>query len=495
MIHILTLLVLLAMVSGCANHLESAWDAARKGNHTDAAKHYLHLAAKAEGDNSFGAIDDMVGEYYCAAAIGFQKAGGAENTLWAEEAARKGINLLSNIVNLKLKEPITLYNNERFRCKLLLAEIESSRGQIESARAMAHDYLNLGPRLASSMSDDVSMYGYDMDKVETITNLIEHIVQFLRTHEPQLAGAVEAHYASSKSLFAWQLKAEREAQVAREVAAKREREALAAREAVAKREREAQAAREAAAKAEYERQHPEIAAARQAQAAAEQQCTNCKSSCDTQALTCATACFGNLKDTMCSVRCQATLEACKGGCEQRRDAQIAQAGGTPIGSSSSSGFMQGLVAVGDSMAAAKGISPAGTVGRPSSSQTGLAGLTQALSAMAGGNVVPPGASSSSAFTAPGGGSVAAGGSSIATVGGQCDDSAEAREVDAMTKRATVETKGMGIERLQCYTAQQYVRIAELQVRAATRCNVHMAESQAELQNMQAQSRKLCQGVR
>jgi|CXWL01.1.fsa_nt_gi hypothetical protein len=254
-------------------------------------------------------------------------------------------------------------------------------------------------------------------------------------------------------------------------AAARERKAQEAREAAAKRE---QVAREEAAKQAYERQHPEIAGARQAQEAAERQCADCKSSCDTQALTCTTACFGNLKDAMCSVRCQAAQESCKGGCEQRRDAQIAQAGGAPIGSSSSSGFMQGLVAVADGMAAAKGISPAGTVGRPSSSQVGLTGLAQALSAMAGGNGAVSGVTP--------------------LAGGQCDDSSEVREVEAITKRAAVETKGMGIERLQCYTAQQYVRIAQLQVRAATRCNVHMAESQAELQNMQAQSRKLCQGI-
>ena len=301
---------------------------------------------------------------------------------------------------------------------------------------------------------------------------------------------VEEHITVTvATMLAWQ---ERKAKY---VQLEQERKAQLQRELEAKREREAQAAREAAAKAEYERQHPEIAAARQAQAAAEQQCTNCKSSCDTQALACTTACFGNLSDLMCSTRCLANQESCKGGCEQRRDAQIAQAGGTPIGSSSSSGFMQGLVAVADGMAAAKGISPAGTVGRPSSSQTGLAGVTQALSAMAGGNVVPPGGSAPSGFTAPGGGSPVAGGNAAALAGGQCDDSAEAREVDAMTKRAAVETKGMGIERLQCYMAQQYVRIAELQVRAATRCNVLVAESQAELQNLQAQSRKQCQGIR
>ncbi|MEP6934251.1 MAG: hypothetical protein ABI988_09975, partial [Nitrospirota bacterium] len=65
----------------------------------------------------------------------------------------------------------------------------------------------------------------------------------------------------------------------------------------------------------------------------------------------------------------------------------------------------------------------------------------------------------------------------------------------MTKRAEVETRGMGIERLQCYMGQQYVQIAQLQVRAATRCKMQVAESQAELQKLQTQARQMCQGIR
>jgi len=301
------------------------------------------------------------------------------------------------------------------------------------------------------------------------------------------------------AMLAWQERKAKYAQL------EQEKKAQQHRELAAQREREAQVAREAAARQAYERQHPEIAAARQAQEiavarqaqeiaatkkaqetadrqareaqeAAERQCTDCKSNCGSQALICAAPCLFNLTDTMCSVRCQAAQESCNGGCEQRRDAQITQAGGTAVGSGSNSGFVQALVAVGDGMAAAKGISQAGTVRTPSSSQAGLVGLTQALSALAGGSASP-------------------GGGSVAMIGGQCDDSAEAREVDAMTKRAEVETRGMGIERLQCYVGQQYVQIAQLQVRAATRCKVQVAESQAELRNMQAQARKMCQGIR
>lgn len=176
---------------------------------------------------------------------------------------------------------------------------------------------------------------------------------------------------------------ERLVQIARQEQDKKEQEE---RQAVAKREREAQEAREARARAEYERQHPEIARAREAEAAAQQQCAQCKSSCDSQALGCTAACFGNLADTMCSGRCQVALNTCKNGCEEQRDALIVQAGGTPLGTSNSgtAALFQGLVAMGDSLAAAKGRPSSGARGsaaamtppNPASAQSGNLALEE-----------------------------------------------------------------------------------------------------------------------
>lgn len=115
---------------------------------------------------------------------------------------------------------------------------------------------------------------------------------------------------------------ERLIQIARRERENKEQEE---RQAVAKREREAQEAREARTRAEYERQHPEIAYAREAEATAQNQCAQCKSRCDDQALPCTAACFGNLADTMCIARCQVALDTCNTGCEERRDALIAKA--------------------------------------------------------------------------------------------------------------------------------------------------------------------------
>lgn len=52
-------------------------------------------------------------------------------------------------------------------------------------------------------------------------------------------------------------------------------------------------------------------------------------------------------------RCQVALDTCKNGCEEQRDALIAQEGGTPLDRSSSgtTALFQGLVAMADSLVA------------------------------------------------------------------------------------------------------------------------------------------------
>ncbi len=284
---------------------------------------------------------------------------------------------------------------------------------------------------------------------------------------------------------------ERLVQIARQERDKKEQEE---RQAVAKREREAQEAREARARAEYERQHPEIARAREAEAAAQQQCAQCKSSCDSQALGCTAACFGNLADTMCSGRCQVALNTCKNGCEEQRDALIVQAGGTPLGTSSSgtATLLQGLVTMGDSLAAAKGLPSSATsrfaTSATPSMQTSVASFAQALSALAGSTVTAPGSKRSSSQSAK------AEGASSALDESTCDVSAEDLEIEAMKKRIPIEVKGMGKKRRACYAAKQYVKIAHFQIRAATRCNLDLAEPKEELHDAEVQEREFCRDL-
>jgi hypothetical protein len=88
----------------------------------------------------------------------------------------------------------------------------------------------------------------------------------------------------------------------------------------------------------------------------------------------------------------------------------------------------------------------------------------------------------------------AGGAPSASVGNICDDSAEVREVQAMEKTLPIEVKGMRGKRLGCYIAGQSVKIAQLQMRAATRCNTDLVEAREYLLEVQADERKACQGV-
>ena len=166
---------------------------------------------------------------------------------------------------------------------------------------------------------------------------------------------------------------------------------------------------------------------------------------------------------MCSLRCQADSGSCEASCEQQRDHEIVQAGGTAIGSSSSSGqLLGGMIAAVDTIAAAKGVPPPGMdrLAKPFSMQ-----------------------------------GVGASGATSSKASGHCDDSSEAREIEAINARIEADTRGMGIPRIQCYAAQQYVRITELQLRVAMRCNIEIAESQTELKKMREQERKLCQEIK
>ena len=65
---------------------------------------------------------------------------------------------------------------------------------------------------------------------------------------------------------------------------------------------------------------------------------------------------------------------------------------------------------------------------------------------------------------------------------------------AINARIEGDNRGMGIPRIQCCTTQEYVRITELQLRAAKRSNIEMAESQAELRKMREQESRLCQSI-
>jgi hypothetical protein len=105
---------------------------------------------------------------------------------------------------------------------------------------------------------------------------------------------------------------------------------------------------------------------------------------------------------------------------------------------------------------------------------------------------PSGASGPASFSAFSG---TLGATSSHSSGGRCDDSSEASEIEQLNQRVDIETKGMGIPRMQCYAATKFVRIAELQLRAARRCNIEISESEAELRRMQAQEQSLCRGVK
>lgn len=246
-------------------------------------------------------------------------------------------------------------------------------------------------------------------------------------------------------------------------------------------ERAQQAEREReVAKLEYERLHPEIVAARKAQEEAarrkqlaeatlrrateraERQYEQCTSPCTNQSLLCTASCLGDTKSyNRCSLSCSAATESCTSRCEQQKNAQIIAAGGETK-ENGGKAFLSGLVAASNAFATAM------EGGRPSSAN---------------------GPASLSPFSGT------LGATSSHSSGGRCDDSSEVSEIEQLNQRVDTETRGMGIPRIQCYAAAKFVRIAELQLRAAKRCNIEISESEAELRRMQAQEQSLCKGIK
>lgn len=85
-----------------------------------------------------------------------------------------------------------------------------------------------------------------------------------------------------------------------------------------------------------------------------------------------------------------------------------------------------------------------------------------------------------------------GGSNLA-LDGQCDDTNEAREAEAIAKQVEMASRSMGIAQQQCALAQAHVRIGHLQMRAANRCNMHVIEAKAYLDHVQREEGRLCNG--
>ena len=492
MTKILSILSLLSLVAGCANHDWAAFDASQKGDHASAAKHYLRAAKQNESDEKYKTATPSSHDKYCRAASEFLKVGGKENVRNAIDSATKGsIKAHSVIQEYQAKAPyfrenVLRYTRTMFICKFLLAKARLSIGDHEGVRELVKDYTDLDAERA--------LYVLETWSPEHVMFLNDSLMELVRSHDSRLADAVENHFRSSSLAVAEQQKQDaairqaRKAEDARAESIQREQAAL---EAEAKRER---AAREAQARTEYERQHPEIARAKQAQAAAEKQYAACKSSCSSQSLGCIAACFGNLEDTMCSGRCQVALNTCENGCAEQRDALMVQAGGTPLGTSSSgsAALLQGLVTMGDSLAAAKGLPSSGASGFATpatpSMQTSMASFAQALSALAGSAVVAPSSKRSSSPTAKAEGTPSASG------GSTCDVSAEDREIEAMERKLPSEVKGMGKKKRECYAAKQYVKIAHFQIRAATRCNLDLAEPTEYLHDAEVQEREFCRDL-
>ncbi len=340
MTKIFLLLSLLSLVAGCASLEYAASNAAKNGDHAGAAKLYIRYAEEKEKDSN---TTSLAGIYYCQAASEFLKAGGAENIQSAIAAAEKGIARRQDFAEQFAKmadrdraiedpmgyESLLSHTKYLFVCKLTLAKARLSNGDHEGVIALVKGYTDLDSVRARFVLD----HKFDGSKFQYTNSDYDgfgvNFVDFLRSHDSRLADAVENHYRSSSLAVAEQQKQDeairqaRKAEDARLESIKREQAAL---EAEAKRER---ARREAQARVEYERQHPEIAYAREVEAAAQNQCAQCKSRCDDQALPCTAACFGNLADTMCIARCQVALDTCKTGCDERRDALIVKAGSAP----------------------------------------------------------------------------------------------------------------------------------------------------------------------
>lgn len=306
---ILSLLVIL-ILGGCAgphhradplHHADlqypdphrDAVNASARGDHANAAKNFLLSAEQREKDWLFEIPTSYT---YCLAAAEFLKAGGADNVRNAIESATKGLVKSHALVEKyrvsKLGQKFLVTTKIMFVCKLILAQSRLINGDHQGVRELVKAYTDLEAEPAWFVFDDKEgKPDYD--------NLGPNLMRFLQSQNSELADVVQKHFRSSSLIAAEQQKRDevmrkaREADQARVESIKREQ---AATDATAKQERKA---KEAAAQAQYEQQHPEIARAREAEAAAQQQSAQCKLSCDDQSFPCTAACFGNQADTMC----------------------------------------------------------------------------------------------------------------------------------------------------------------------------------------------------
>ncbi|MCC6967499.1 MAG: hypothetical protein IT391_14605 [Nitrospira sp.] len=335
-------IVCLLLLAGCATEaIEKARDLQSRGRHAEAGDSFVEAATASRIYGLFSY--EKISDYYSNAASEFSKAGDHSK---AANAAQRCIRV-SEIGLQAIAESKEDFNNSNhndtlavgFKCKLMFASSKAQIADWEPLYKVMQEFLQLNPR----DTYHVSYRGRDQDSQEWA-------MEVLKTRDPELLARVNAHMRASI------------AYVHNEDIQEAQRE----------KEKEADRERKKEQRQEYERQHPEIARAREAEitraarareaeAAAHQKFDRCKSNCDSQTLPCIAACYGNSNDPMCPLRCQVTLETCKTGCEEQRDALIAGAGGTPLGTSNSgtAALLQGMVAVGDSLAAGKPLPPHG----------------------------------------------------------------------------------------------------------------------------------------
>jgi hypothetical protein len=133
MTKILSLLIFLIQVTGCANPIGDAVYHSVKGNHAEAARHYLLAAEQAGKGEEYAAA-----HAYCSAASEFQKAG--DNVRNAIASAEKGVAkyrvLIERLNANTLREMSLMNTKEMFVCKLILAEGRLSHGDHEGVREL-----------------------------------------------------------------------------------------------------------------------------------------------------------------------------------------------------------------------------------------------------------------------------------------------------------------------------------------------------------------------
>lgn len=76
----------------------------------------------------------------------------------------------------------------------------------------------------------------------------------------------------------------------------------------------------------------------------------------------------------------------------------------------------------------------------------------------------------------------------------CDNSFESSQTEMMMTQVKNDTIEMSADGARCYTARNFLRIAELQFQVATRCSREIKESEANLSRMRAQEASSCKSV-